>query len=75
MQRLTAGELHQHAREMRALLLAAGQRRQLAVAEALQSHLFQCLFDQRAQGGAAASAGSHLDDFLDGEGKGDMDML
>ena len=30
VQRLAAGELHQHAGKMRALLLAAGQRRQLA---------------------------------------------
>ena len=39
--RLAAGELHQHAGEMRALLFAAGQRRQLPVAEVLEADLMQ----------------------------------
>ena len=44
---LAAGQLHQHAGEMRALLFAAGQRRQFAVAETSESDLVQCGVDQR----------------------------
>ena len=75
VQRLAAGELHQHAGKMRALLLAARQRRQLPVAEIFQSDFVQRRLDQRLRRGAAAFAGTHLHDLLDREREGDVDML
>ncbi len=75
VQRLAAGELHQHAGEMRALLLAAGQRRQLPVTEMRQPDLVQRRIDQPLRGGAAGIARAHVDDFLDREREGDVDVL
>ena len=56
MQRLTAGELHQDACEMRALLFAAGERRQLPIAEMRQSDLVERGIDQPLRAGAAGIA-------------------
>ena len=70
-----AGELHQHAGKMRALLLAAGERRQLPVAEMREPDLAQRRIDQLLRGGAAGVARAHMDDFLDREREGDVDML
>ena len=75
VQRLTAGELHQDACEMRALLLAAGERRQLPIAEMRQSDLVERGIDQPLRAGAAGIARAHMDDLLDREREGDADML
>ncbi|MFK4626255.1 hypothetical protein ABIF50_009561 [Bradyrhizobium diazoefficiens] len=72
---LAAGELHQHAGEMGALLLAARQRRQLPFAEMRQPHLVQRGIDEPACLARAAVACAHQHDLLDGEGEGDVDVL
>ena len=60
---------------MRALLLAAGERRQLPVSEMREPYLAQRRIDQPLRGGAAALARAHVNDFLDREREGDIDML
>jgi hypothetical protein len=75
MQRLAAGELDQHAGEMRTLLLAPGQRRQLPGTEMRQPDLVQRRPDQATRRRARALAGAHADDFLDREREGDVDVL
>ena len=60
---------------MRALLLAAGERRQLPVAEMREPYLAQRRIDQPLRGAAAGVARAHMDDFLDREREGDVDML
>src|SRR5436190_7957851 len=75
MHGLAAGQLYQYAGEMRALLLAAGQRRQLPATKTLQPDFVQRGLDQPARRCAAALTGSHLDDLLDREREADMNML
>src|SRR6185369_5144999 len=60
---------------MRALLLAAGERRQLPVAEMRQADFAERRIDQPLRSGAAGVARAHMDDFLDREREGDVDML
>ena len=72
---LAAGQLHQHAGKMRPLLFAAGQRRQLPVAEISQADFVERRIDQPLRRDAAAVAGADPDDFLDREREGDADML
>ena len=75
MQRLAAGKLHQDAGQMRALLFAAGERRQLPVAEMRQSDLGERGIDQPLRAGAAGIARAHMNDLLDRERESDADML
>jgi len=55
MLRLAERKLHQHTGEMRALLLAARQRRQLPVTEMRQPDFVQRILDERAHGPAPRS--------------------
>src|SRR5712671_7855567 len=75
MKGLAACELNQDPGEMRALLLAAGKRRQLPLAEAVQSNLVQRRIDKSLGRGAAAIAGAHVDDLLDRKREADIDVL
>lgn len=70
-----AGQLNKNAREMRALLLAAGERRQFAVPERLQFEFGDGGVDQLLRCGTRAIARAHEHDFLDGERKAHIDML
>ncbi len=75
MKGLAACELNQDPGEMRALLLAAGKRRQLPLAKAVQSNLVQRRIDKSLGRRAAAIAGAHVNDLLDRKREGDIDML
>src|SRR6266704_427205 len=75
MKGLAACELNQDPGEMRTLLLAAGKRRQLPLAEAAQSNLLQRRIDKSLGRRATAIAGAHVDDLLDRKREGDIDVL
>ncbi len=62
---LAATELNQHAREMHALLLAAGQGADDAAAEIREIDFGQRLLDHRIERAAAVVAGAHLHDLGD----------
>ncbi|KAG5733129.1 hypothetical protein E4T56_gene4260, partial [Termitomyces sp. T112] len=72
---LAAGELHQDAGEMGALLFAAGQRRHVSLAEMRQSHFVQCSVDQRVRFARVAIARAQQHDLRDREGEADIDVL
>ena len=66
---LAAGKLHQHAREMRALLLAAGQRRDDAVMEGGEVDIRERGLGEIVDRAAVAVGGAHAHHFADGERK------
>ena len=75
MHGLAAGQLYQYAGEMGALLLAAGQRRQLPAAETLQPDFVQRGVDQPTRRSRGCVDRLPSDDLLDREREGDINML
>ena len=72
---LAAGKLHQHAGEMRALLLAAGERRDDALAERREIDVGERALGKLVDRAAVAVARTHAHDFADRERKRHMGAL